>query len=205
MDTRISGFSAPVRAVSLAPAPGHADRDITCASVSPTAPGNRATDVTAHTWSPPSGGAPAPGSGAPIGFAPSARPATAAPAAAAPAGHRSFPLVAGICIAVLIAIAVFYIGGVASLKSTLTSQTWRHTDLSTRVTSELDFEDDHFEWTASIGLISRDIASVEYRVIAPGLIQVKYKTGWETIRVSEKDGTLTFSPAFIGSDSDVWS
>ena len=201
MDTRISGFSAPARAVSLAPAPGHADRDITCASVLPAAPGNRATDVTAHTWSPPSGGAPAPGSGAPLSFAPSARPATAA----APAGHRSFPLAAGIGLAVVIAIAVFYLGGVASLKGTLTSQTWRHTDLSTHVTSELDFEDDHFEWTASIGFISRDIASVEYRVIAPGLIQVKYKTGWETIRVSEKDGTLTFSPAFIGSDSDVWS
>lgn len=208
--------SAFGRLAALQPAPGDAGRDVTRTGWEPS--GRAAPAPGSSGWNPPAANGPAPSASswrAPVanGPAPGSRAWSASLGDAARAQLKpTAPVIAVIVAvaAVLVIAAAVYLGGVASTASQLQSGTWSRT--SDGVTLTLDFGDSRIDYDAETylpfyGDYTMDIAELDYRVIAPGVIQAHLNTwdSWRTIFVSIEDDALTMSPALTSSGSnEIW-
>lgn len=189
------GYPAVLRSV-----PGNVSRDVTRADWAPfahveLAPGSPG-------WTPPATNGPVPGSREWCESLGEEARAMLKPTAAA---------IAAIIIGVGVLVAAFaaYFGGIAFTSNQLQNGTWYRT--SDSIILALDFDGSNIDYDAEmylpfLGNQTVDIADLDYRVIAPGVIQTHLSAWgeWRTISVSIEGDVLTMSPALTSSDADEY-
>lgn len=205
--------SAFGRFASLRPAPGDAACDVTRADWAPS--GHAAPAPGSPGWNPPAANAPAPGASswrapAANGPVPGSHAWDASLGEAVRAQLKPKASVIVVAAVVLVAVVVVYFGGVVFTSSELQRGTWFR--MSDGITVTLDFDGARIDYDAETylpfyGNYTMDIAELDYRVIAPGVIQAHLNTwdSWRTIFVSIEDDALTMSPALTSSGSnEIW-